>query len=440
MKQPPRPTRTPIALRHGVAIALAAGLALGGGCVKVCSIGDLIPPAIQPSPSKPKQAKTDDAFTQREAKPTPRDVGRDGSRIQWTSDAKADAQPRGVNVFGEMESATFVADTAAGVMQHTFPDEGYDADVAVDPTGKWLAFASTRYADHPDIFLQAVDGQAVTQLTSDPANHAHPAFSPDGKRLAFSSTQSGGWQIHMIDVDGGNPRQVTSGPLQAVHPSFSPDGKRLCYMALDPKSNQWEIWTLDLTTREKSRACDGLFPTWSPDKSRDVIAFQRPRQRGMRSFSIWTMEVSGGQARRMTEVAGGANAAVVSPAWSPDGKKLAFATVAENSKTASGGRPHGKSKNAAKPQQDIWTLTLDSGEKRRLTDGRGADLQPFWAADGRIYFISDRGGKEAVWSAAAPSEQGAMRMAAKSKGDGAGEGSEPKVDPFAATDAGDAAP
>ena len=79
-----------------------------------------------------------------------------------------------------------------------------------------------------------------------------PAFSPDGKWIAFSSTRAGNWQIYMMDIDGRNVVQVTSGPMQAIHPSFSPDGTRLVYCALGGRSGQWELWTVDLRTRREA--------------------------------------------------------------------------------------------------------------------------------------------------------------------------------------------
>src|SRR3954454_20357547 len=150
----------------------------------------------------------------------------------------------------------------------------------------------------------------------------------------------------------------------------------------------------------------GLFPRWSPDRTVDRIAYQRPRQRGGRWFSLWTIDLIEGEGRRMTEVAASTNAAIVSPCWSPDGRRLAFATVLDPARAAtSGGR--GVRATAAKgaaPQvesrtrQDIWTIDADGGNRQRLTDGNGTNLSPCWAADNRIYFISDRGGAECVWS------------------------------------------
>jgi TolB protein len=194
-----------------------------------------------------------------------------------------------------------------------------------------------------------------------------------------------------MDIDGRDTVTVTSGPAQCIHPSFSPDGTRLVYSCLGTRSNQWELWTVNLATNEKQQIGYGLFPSWSPDKSVDRIAFQRARQRGSRWFSLWTLDLIDGDAHRVTEVAVSSNAAIVSPAWSPDGKRLVFATILDpNRKT--------KSVKTVKGEQDIWTIAADGTDRRRVTDGNGINLSPFWASDNRVYFVSNRSGNEAIWS------------------------------------------
>ncbi len=330
--------------------------------------------------------------------------------------------PPQVNVFGELDGVArgpgkTVGDE--GFQQHTFADEGYDSDVSIDPAGKWLAFSSTRHSEHPGIYLQRVDGTAVTCLTSDDADNAFPTFSPDGKQVAFCSTRSGVWNIYAMDIDGRNVVQVTSGNNQCVHPSYSPDGTRLAYSSLGSRSNQWELWVVSLTTGEKRQIGYGLFPNWSPNKDVDRIAFQRARQRGSRWFSLWTLDLVDGEARRVTEVAVSSNAAIVSPAWSPDSKRLVFATVIDPAHSS--GRRKG--------EQDIWTISADGSDRRRLTDGNGVNLSPVWSSDNRVYFVSDRGGNECIWSVRP--EAGTLFTASAPKAD------KPK-DMFGSTDTQDA--
>lgn len=310
--------------------------------------------------------------------------------------------PGNVNVFGEMRGIKAGPVRPVGdsnFQQHTFVDQGYDADPSVDATGKWLVFASTRDSEHSNLYMQKVDGTAVIQLTSENVDDASPSFSPDGKQIAFASTRAGNWQIFVMDVSGKNVTQITTGPLQAIHPSWSPDGTRLVYCCLGSRSQQWELWVTNLETHENRMIGYGLFPSWSPQKDMDRIAYQKPRQRGSRWFSLWTLDLVNGEATHPTEVVTSTNAAILSPTWSADGSRLAFATVMS---------PTQQIAPKSKGRTDIWVVNADGTERQRLTDGTGTNLMPYWSGD-RVFFVSDRGGAECIWSVRAdPTRGGSM--------------------------------
>jgi TolB protein len=305
--------------------------------------------------------------------------------------------PREVNVFGELDGVgpgVYQPGGAGGFNQVTYVDEGFDADPRISPDGKTLLFSSTRHSEHPDIYTQKVDGLAITQITSDPGDDAFPAFSPDGGRVAFASNRSGNWDIYVMDIDGSDVRAVTRTPAQDVHPSFSPDGSRIVYSSLGSRSGQWELWTVDLKTLERKMIGYGLFPEWCPRADKDLIAFQRARQRGTRWFSAWTLELIDGEAKNVTEVAFSTNAAIVAPTWNPEGTKLAFSSVVD----PTAANPGAMSSPNRGTQQDIWVVNADGTNRYRLTDGRGVNATPSWSPDGKVFFVSDRGGSESVWS------------------------------------------
>ena len=158
--------------------------------------------------------------------------------------AAGDAQ---LTLFGELPERSrvpFHARAASPMEQHTFGTEGADFDEDVSPDGQWLVLSSTRHNIRPDIYLKKVRGQAMTLLASDPASDVQPCFSPDGKRVVFTSNRSGNWDLWMVNLAGGPAQQITHSPLHEVHPSFSPEGKRLVYCVFNSRADQWELWTL----------------------------------------------------------------------------------------------------------------------------------------------------------------------------------------------------
>src|SRR5438477_12726814 len=116
-----------------------------------------------------------------------------------------------------------------------------------------------------------------------------------------------------MDADGNSVAQITTGGMRAIHPGWSPDGARLVFSALGGKSTQWELWTVNLQSNEKRMIGYGLFRSWSPARDGDRIAVQRPRQRGSRWFSLWTLQLVNGAATRGQEGVLGSYAAVHSP-------------------------------------------------------------------------------------------------------------------------------
>ncbi len=282
-------------------------------------------------------------------------------------------------------------DSPGNIEQITFTNEGSDFDPEVDPSGKFLLFASTRHRDNSDIYIQRIGGTTVTQLTNDPAKDIMPTFSPDGRHIAYASDRSGNWDIYLMDISGGNSTQITTSPTHDLHPSFSPDGTKLVYCSLGSKSGQWELVVIDLANPAHRQIIGhGLFPQWSP--SGDRIVFQRSREKGTRWFSVWTIDYVNGEARRATEIIAANNAAAITPSWSPDGTHLAFSTVMEPDSTSNAGD---------KPVlADVWVVALDGSGRANLTNNKFANLQPAWSRTGEIVFVSNRGkdSTENIWS------------------------------------------
>ncbi len=246
--------------------------------------------------------------------------------------------------------------------------------------------------------MQAIKGRAVAQLTDDPASEIQPRFSPDGKKIAFASDRAGQWDIYILDLQQRATTQVTHNNDHEIAPAWSPDGKWLAYCRLSSTSGDWELWTASLEDGTERFIGQGLMPRFSPDGSR--IAFQRPRQRDGRLFSIWTVQLTNGEPGWPTEVAAEPDAALICPVWSPDGRKIAYCRVPAV-KLASG-----VGGDSVKPGlADLFVVGIDGAERQQLTDG-GASFSPCWSNKGRLYFSADRDGRERIWSfrAATPAE------------------------------------
>ena len=118
-------------------------------------------------------------------------------------------------------------------------------------------------------------------------------------------------------------------------------------------------------------------PAWSPDGKEIVYAtecFTSPLGR-MSTSELWIVQVPGGESRRV--YAGDA----VQARFSPDGQRLAF-----------WGLPEGSG------ERDVWTLGLDGGDPVLVTEEGPVDWNPVWSPDGRyLYFSSDRGGSMNLW-------------------------------------------
>lgn len=284
-------------------------------------------------------------------------------------------------------------DTVDTLLQASFGQDGSDFDPDVSPDGRWLAFASTQHRLTSDIYLKPVRGSTVTQLTNDPAHDLMPSFSPDGARVAFASNRTGSWDIFVMSADGGQPVQVTSESSHELHPTWSPDGARLAFCRLSPASGRWELWMVQLDNPGVTRFLGyGLLPEWSP--SGDTIAFQRSRERGDRLYSIWTIDLEDGEVRRPTEIASSTETAFINPSWSPDGRRLAFSAVKPPESDIAGGL------SPMPAEADLWIVAVDGSSRIRLTGGAFVDLMPDWASDGRLYFVSNRAGIENIWSLA----------------------------------------
>jgi Tol biopolymer transport system component len=226
------------------------------------------------------------------------------------------------------------------------------------PDGKRIVFTSFRHG-RGEIYVVNSDGSGQRRLTTNPAADDLAKWSPDGTRIAFVSGRDGNLEIYVMNADGTGQTRLTTDPDEDFSPSWSPDGQRIVFRSNRDDNGEIYVMSADGTgqTRLTFNTASDHSPAWGPGGQ---IAFVSTRQ----GTGIYVMNDDGSDVRRVTTFAPNRNE--YRPNWSPDGSKIAF----------QGDRdiPIGNT--------EIYVMNADGTGQQRLTNYPGHDDWPDWSPDG----------------------------------------------------------
>lgn len=285
-----------------------------------------------------------------------------------------------------------IMDLASGLRRRlTSPVDGTigDRGPVFSPDGRAIVFERRRSSWRHDVMLIDLASGETSALTDDAWGQLRGVeWSADGSHVIYASNRSGQFRLWQVPAAGGDSTRLPVEDVWVTQPSVSRSGGRLIYRTF---RDVVDVWALTLgkdgvlagePVRKVASTRSERHPAWSPDGRR--IAFASDRSG---SVEIWTGPVDGVAAMRHTQFSGPIPNA---PTWSPDGGRLVFDAAVDG-------------------HSDLWIVRVDSRRPERLTTDESEDRNGFFSRDGQwIYFTSDRSGSWQVWrmpaSGSAPSK------------------------------------
>lgn len=270
---------------------------------------------------------------------------------------------------------------------------GLEIDPAFSPDGKKIAFASDNEGrDNFDIFIKQEGSDKALRITEDAADERYPAWSPDGLVLAFVRLTKGSNAVYTIPSLGGQERKLADfGALGVESVSWSPSGERLAVSAQLQPFGSFGIFLVDaettavrLVTMPAGTNRGDVNPRFSPDGK--SIAFVRGVTHDMEDVFVYSLD-----SREVRQVTFD-SASVMGLDWTPDGSSIVFASAREHA-------------------NGLWRISAEGGEAYLLTSaGPGTTYEyPSLARDGARLTYVDRSANVNIWRLYKPKGFASMR-------------------------------
>jgi dipeptidyl aminopeptidase/acylaminoacyl peptidase len=306
-------------------------------------------------------------------------------------------------------STTATGTAAPATLRNITIDDYFQIrDVAqpeLSPDGQWVAYGvRTRMLkedkNEQRLWMISTHGGDAIPLTAEGVSSSHPRWSPDGKYLSFLSSRNGGkGQVWLLNRQGGEAVRLTEAAQGVNDFEWSPDSTSLVLVLADPKPEDAEA------AKEKDKDKPAPKPKTPPpyvidrlEFKEDTVGYLDRRRTHLYVFNV--------EKKSLNQITSG-DFDDSEPAWSPDGKLLAFTS---NRSTPDPDRTY---------NTDIWTVAADNTDKgahlTQVTTNLGPDRSPSWSPDGKwIAFVSQTDIKDMIYAthhlAVAPSTGGAAKV------------------------------
>ena len=197
------------------------------------------------------------------------------------------------------------------------------------------------------IFTLETDSEPTSLTADSPFDDFNPAFSPDGRRIAFISNRDGRESSYLMAADGSNPTRLHEPMAADEYPAFAPDGRQLAFSSQIDGRDEVFVVNDDGTGLRQLTQDGGRRPIYAPDGRR--IAFDR-------LGAVWVMQADGSDQQSLLADAAAAKTVAAlhgtAPAvfsWSPDGRRIALTAYRDD------------------PLGDIFVVEVESGRAFNLT-------------------------------------------------------------------------